>query len=100
MRHPARSLVAAILIVLTGTAAEAQTCFSMQAEMTHLQSRGVLSGNDRDRYARAYREQANVLAETEIRARNAGCFGGGFFLFRRAVDPSCRTLVPKLRDMR
>ena len=34
-----------------------------------------------------------------MRARNAGCFGGGFFVFRRAVDPSCRTLVPKLRDM-
>ena len=99
LRRPARSLVAAALSALTLAGAEAQTCFTMQAEMMHLQSQGVLSGADRDRYARAYREQANVLAQTEMRARNAGCFGSGFFLFRRAIDPSCRTLVPKLRDM-
>lgn len=99
MHQPARSLIAAVLTALAGAGAEAQTCFTMQAEMMHLQSRGVLSSTDRDRYARAYREQANVLAETEMRARNAGCFGGGFFLFRRAADPSCRTLLPKLRDM-
>ena len=40
-----------------------------------------------------------MLARTEMRARNAGCFGGGFFLFRREADPSCDMLVPKLRDM-
>src|SRR5438045_2341868 len=56
------------------------------------------------RYERILREFSRDtgemrLATAEIRARNAGCFGGGFFLFRRAVDPSCRTLVPKLRDM-
>ncbi len=88
------------LAILAGGGATAQTCFTMQAEMMHLRSRGdVGSAGDRARYERAYREQANVLARTEMQARNAGCFGGGFFLFRRAVDPSCNMLVPKLRDM-
>lgn len=90
---------AGLAVLLTG-AAEAQTCFTMQAEMMHLQSRGSTGGFDeRQRYERAYREQSNVLARTEMRARRAGCFGGGFFLFRRAPDPSCDMLIPKLRDM-
>ena len=42
-----------------------------------LQSGGVRRPNDRGRYERAYREQANVLARTEMRARQAGCFGAG-----------------------
>ena len=75
--------------------AEAQTCFTMQAEMMHLQTRGVGGSEDRARYERAYREQANVLARTEARARNAGCFGGGFFLFRRDPDPSCNAARPE-----
>ena len=40
-----------------------------------------------------------MLVRTETRARQAGCFGGGFFLFRRDPDRSCNALVPKLRDM-
>jgi hypothetical protein len=80
--------------------AEAQTCFTLQAELSYLQSHGGVGGSgDRARYERAWREQANVIASTEMRARNAGCFGGGFFLFRREADPICNTLIPKLRDM-
>lgn len=78
--------------------AEAQSCFSMQAEMMHLlQGRGGF-GED-SRYERAYREQARVLDRTERHARSAGCFGGGFFLFRREPSGICRTLIPRLRDM-
>ena len=100
MRRFAQGLVAgAVGLAMLVVGAEAQTCFTMQAEMMHLQSRGVGGTGDRARYERAYREQANVLARTEMRARNAGCFGGGFFLFRRAADPVCNMLVPKLRDM-
>ena len=100
MRRFAQSFVAgAVGLAMLVAGAEAQTCFTLQAELMHLQSRGVGGTGDRARYERAYREQANVLARTEMRARNAGCFGGGFFLFRRAVDPSCSMLVPKLRDM-
>jgi len=66
--------------------------------MIHLQSR--LNGpDDQQRYDRAYREQENVLARTEMRAREANCFGGGFLFFRREPDPSCNMLIPKLRDM-
>jgi hypothetical protein len=84
------------LIVLAADGAVAQTCFTLQAELEHLQSSG--GGGDRSRYDRAYREQARVLSRTESRARNAGCFGGGFF-FRREPDRSCRALIPKLQDM-
>jgi hypothetical protein len=79
--------------------AEAQTCFTMQAEMMHLLSSGQGGFSERSRYDRAYREQANVIARAERRARDAGCFGGGFFLFRREPSNSCRALVPKLNEM-
>ena len=94
-----RSFAAFAGVALLAASAEAQTCFTMQAEMMHLQTRGVGSSEDRARYERAYREQANVLMRTEARARQAGCFGGGFFVFRRDPDRSCNALVPKLRDM-
>lgn len=77
--------------------AEAATCFTLQAELEHLQSQS--GRGDRRRYDRAFREQANVIARTEGRARRAGCFGGGFFMFGRSSDRSCRVLVSKLRDM-
>jgi hypothetical protein len=80
-------------------AAQAQTCYTLQAELTHLLGQGAGGGGDRARYDRAYREQAHVLAQTERRARQAGCFGGGFLFFRRQPDRSCGTLLPKLRDM-
>ena len=95
-------LTAAVLgiALLASDPAAAQTCFTLQAELMHLQSRGGFGGSgDRSRYERAYREQANVISRTEMRARNAGCFGGGFFLFRQESDPVCGTLVPKLREM-
>ncbi len=78
--------------------AAAQLCFNLQAELMQLQSRGGGS-RDQSRYERAYREQADVLARTEVRARRAGCFGSGFFLFRQEPDRSCNTLIPKLREM-
>jgi hypothetical protein len=87
------------LATVAADGAAAQTCFTMQAEMMHLQSRGVGGSGDRARYERAFREQANILARTEMRARNANCFGGGFFLFRRPPDPSCNMLIDKIRDM-
>ncbi len=101
MRRFAASLVASafgLAVLLTGSA-EAQTCFTMQAELMHLQSRGAGGSGDRARYERAFREQANVLARTEMRARSAGCFGGGFFIFRRSADPSCNMLIPRINDM-
>ncbi|HWT31337.1 MAG TPA: DUF2865 domain-containing protein, partial [Propylenella sp.] len=61
--------------------------------------RGGGSSGDRARYERAFREQARVLARTEARARNAGCFGSGFLFFRREPDRACRKLVPKLGEM-
>ena len=92
-------LVAALGIAfLSGDFAQAQSCSGLQAELAHLQSRGAGGSADRARYETAYREQGNVLARTERRARDAGCFGGGFF-FRRDQQPICETLVPKLRDM-
>jgi hypothetical protein len=88
-------------LALLADLAEAQTCFTLQAELSYLQSRGGVGGSgDRSRYESAWREQSNVIASTEMRARNAGCFGGGFFIFQRQADPICNTLVPKLRDMR
>ena len=88
-----------LLLAASGTAA-AQTCFTLQAELAHLQSRsgGGGSSQDRNRYERAWREQANVLARTEARARDAGCFGG-FFIFRREPEAICNSLVPKLQEM-
>jgi Protein of unknown function (DUF2865) len=86
------------LVLLLPELAAAQSCFSMQTEMMQLRSRATRS-SDTDRYEQAYREQADVIARTEARARNAGCFGTGFFLFRRTPDPSCNVLVPKLREM-
>jgi hypothetical protein len=94
-----RFAAAAITLAVFVDGASAQTCFTMQAEMMHLQSRGVGGSGDRARYERAFREQTNILARTEMRARNANCFGGGFFLFRRQPDPSCNMLVDKIRDM-
>jgi hypothetical protein len=107
MRSVARPKRAALLFAaalsaatLLGGPTAAQTCFTLQAELSYLQSHGGVGGSgDRARYERAFRDQANVIARTEIRARNAGCFGGGFFLFRRDVDPVCGTLIPKLREM-
>jgi hypothetical protein len=84
--------------LLLGDFAAAQSCFDMQAEMMQLRSRAG-RGGDGARYDRAYREQADVIARTEMRARNAGCFGSGFFLFRRAPDRSCNELIPKLNEM-
>jgi hypothetical protein len=80
-------------------AAQAQTCYTLQAELTHLLGQGAGGGGDQARYERAYREQAHVLAQTERRARQSGCFGGGFLFFRRQPNQSCETLLPKLRDM-
>ncbi len=87
------------LVLFAAEPVAAQSCFSMQVEMMRLQSGGFGASSERDRYERAYREQSNVLARTEMRARQAGCFGSGFFLFRREPDRSCNTLIPKLRDM-
>jgi hypothetical protein len=73
----------------------------MQAEMMHLLARGAGGGgtSNRNRYERAYREQANVLARTERRARQENCFGGGFFLFRRQSERNCNVLLSKIREM-
>jgi hypothetical protein len=100
-RLTATSLVAAAAaLTLAGGSAVAQTCFTMQAELSHLLGQGQGGIGDRARYERAYREQANVIARTERRARSAGCFGGGgFFLFQRSPSRECNTLMPKLREM-
>jgi hypothetical protein len=79
--------------------AEAQTCYTMQAELINLLGQGQGGFGERGRYERAYREQSNVISRTERRARDAGCFGGGFFLFRREPSRECNTLIPKLREM-
>lgn len=99
MRRFAKGLLAALASAQLASGAFAQTCFTMQAELMHLQGQGAGGSGDRARYERAYREQSNVLARTEMRARNAGCFGAVFFLFRRSVDPSCNMLVGKIREM-
>lgn len=97
-RRLAKSLLLGALGLALAEPALAQSCYSMQAEMMQLRSRGA-GGGDRDRYDRAYREQADVIARTEARARDAGCFGSGFFLFRRTPDRSCNTLLPKIQEM-
>ena len=57
MRRFTQGLVAgAVGLAMLVVGAEAQTCFTMQAEMMHLQSRGVGGTGDRARYERAYRE--------------------------------------------
>jgi hypothetical protein len=101
-----RSLVAGLLFGALACAlaepAAAQSCFSMQAEMLQLRARGGGFGGfsgDGGRYERAYREQAAVIARTEQRARAAGCYGSGFFLFRRTPERSCNMLIPKLQEM-
>jgi len=86
------------LSLLAGDVAAAATCFTLQAELTHLQSQGG-SSRDRARYERAYREQIEVIARTEARARDAGCFGGGFAFFQEEPAAACEMLVPKLREM-
>ncbi len=100
MFRSARSLLMAALGIacLSGDFAQAQSCSGLQAELAHLQSRGGGGSADRARYETAYREQGNVIVRTERRARDAGCFGGGFF-FRRDQQPICNTLLPKLQDM-
>lgn len=98
MRRVAFALLAGAMAfyTLATSLAEAATCFTLQAELDHLQSQGSGGGS---RYERAFREQAKVLARTEARARNAGCFQSGFRFFRQRPERTCRTLVPKLRDM-
>ena len=99
-----RSLASTLLFGALGLAlsapgpAVAQSCFNMQAEMLQLRSRATRY-DDSARYESAYREQAAVISRTEARAREAGCFGTGFFLFRRTPQQICNTLLPKLRDM-
>ena len=101
MRRIARAFVPSLVgfTLLAHDYAEAQTCFTLQAELMHLQGQGGGGAGDRARYERAFREQADVLARTERRARDAGCFGGGFLFFRRQPDRACGTLLPKLREM-
>jgi hypothetical protein len=87
------------LSLVAHDAAWAATCYSLRAELAHLQGQGAGGAGSRARYERAFREQANVLARTERRARNAGCFNRGFLFFRRQRAPECDTLMPKLRQM-
>lgn len=84
------------LASFAAASARAQSCAALDAELATLQRQG---GNDPQRYERAFREQARALERTEDRARDAGCFGGGFFFFRDEPDRACRTLLPKLREM-
>src|SRR5690606_21240858 len=65
----------------------------------HLKSRAGGGAGDRERYERAFREQARVLSRAEARARDAGCFGGTFFFFRREPERACNTMLPRLREM-
>lgn len=96
LSRPVSFLVAALgLALIVPGAAIAQTCQALQAELDYLQARA--GGNERDRYERAYREQAEVLARTERRARESRCFGG-IFLWGNS-DRACRELVPKIREM-
>jgi hypothetical protein len=88
--------VAVCFAALPAGLAAAQTCYRLQGELADLQSRSG-GGGDRDRYERAYQEQAEVIARTERRARDAGCFGG--FFFKARPGRSCNTLLPKLQDM-
>ena len=101
MRRIATGFLAAAVAFSVGMvdSARAQTCYTLNAELNHLLGRGGGSSADRARYERAFREQARVLARTEARARNAGCFGSGFLFFRREPDRACRKLVPKLGEM-
>lgn len=84
-------------LLAVDTAAAQAGCYTLQAELQRLQSSG---GGGSARYEKAYREQARVLAATESEARQAGCFGGGFLFFRNQPAAQCRSLVPKIRDMR
>lgn len=101
MRRLPQTLTAAILGVsfLCGDFADAATCFTLQAELTHLQSRGVGGSGDRARYERAWREQSNVIARAEAQARDAGCFGSGSVFQRDSSGATCNNLIAKLRDM-
>src|SRR5688572_10763476 len=67
LRRFAHAVLASLLGIAVPAAdpALAQTCFTLQAELSHLQSQG--GGGGRARYDRAWREQANVLARTESR---------------------------------
>ncbi len=100
LRFGALILVSTIAGMSALSGADARSCFALQAEMMNLLSQsGGGGGGDRSRFDRAYHEQARVIARTEQHAQNAGCFGGGFFLFRREQSRVCRTLVPKLQEM-
>ena len=95
----AGALFLSALSVLAADAASAQAgCYSLQAELNRLQSSDMAGGSAR--YEKAFREQARVLAATENQAQQAGCFGGGFLFFRNQPAAQCRSLVPKIRDMR
>jgi hypothetical protein len=97
-RFATRIVVSAVAALAAAHGAEAQSCFSLQAEMMHLLSQGDSGSGERSRFDRAYREQAEVIARTERHARSAGCFGG-FFLFRREQSGMCQSLIPRLREM-
>ncbi len=100
---PFRSAIASILSIASLLAADAALaqagCYTLQAELMRLQEEAG-SGDGSQRYERAFREQARVLAATEAEARQAGCFGGGFLFFRSQPSRACPRLVPKIRDMR
>lgn len=99
LRFTSLILAGAVAALSASGGAQAQSCFAMQAEMLNLMSRNQGTGGGNARYERAFREQARVIARTERHARSAGCFGGGFFLFRREQSRVCRTLMPKLQEM-
>ena len=84
------------LLILPAGDAMAQSCRAIQNELASLQGGG---GSSR-RYERAFREQAAVLSRAERQARRAGCAGGGFSFFGSRPQRVCRSLVPKIRQMR
>lgn len=94
------ALMGGLVVLWLGAPARAQTCYTLQAELEHLESQGTSGLGSRERYDRAWRVQGEVLARTEARARDANCFGGGGFLFfRDDPEPICDILIPKLRKM-
>ncbi|MYZ47462.1 DUF2865 domain-containing protein [Propylenella binzhouense] len=88
----------ALAAMAGGGQAEAASCRALQTELARLQNGGSQSALVLQ-YQRAYQEQAYVLQQARNRARQAGCFGGGFFIFRAQPQPACRTLLPKIDAM-
>jgi hypothetical protein len=94
----ASALVA--LVIAANSAATAQTCADLGAELSRLRSASSPeNAGTAAKYQRQWIEQSEALARERSRAQRANCAGRGFLFFRSKPQPACRKIVPRIRKL-